>query len=328
MEYHHPGSFHFWPRKEDMADNRPPAYWEGDTLIVRCSALGGCLWELIAAAQDYAPLPPPKFLQKAFEAGQEAEPIVLNYLSTHGWTLVDSQKEAHLRGAPNVLIRYHPDSIGEWEGETFVVEVKALGPDLFSKARRHGVGSTIGEYNWQISVMMHGEQLPGMWVAMNKETGEVIFERIDEPPVPLADILAKVAKLVGSLDDDLMDRPCDDPKHFPCRYIHLRPEPEGVEDSLDVERAGIDKEFDQLAREYLTYKGMKDEAEKKLEVLREQLLAMRGSFKKAESSRFVITVGQGSTSRVNFDQLKDDGVYEKYVTKKPHDRLTVRGKNE
>jgi hypothetical protein len=291
------------------------------------------MWELIASAQDYAPLPMPQGIQKAMDEGTKAEPIILQYLEDNGWVLTDKQKEGHLRVAPNVLIRYHPDALGyqlENKEPSYVVEAKAFGKDLFRRAQLHGVGSTIGEYDWQISIMMHAEQKPGVWVFYNKETGEVDYEYVTTPPIPLSEILTKAAKLVESLDDDLMERPCDDPKHFPCRYIHLRPEPGngGIDDTLDVESVGLSEEFDQLARDYMMFKNQEDEAKKRKEEIRQQLLSMRGSFKKAKSTRYSITVSKGTTNVIDWKKMEDDGVRDKYVYKNEHDRLTVRGLGE
>jgi hypothetical protein len=272
----------------------------------------------------------PAGIVKAFEEGTKAEPLILSYLEEAGWVLTDKQKEGHLRGGSKVKVRYHPDAIGYHLNDSepsYVIEAKAFGKDLFRRAELHGVGSTIPEYNWQMSVMMHAEQKPGVWVVYNKVTGEVILEYVHTPPISLAEILDKINKLMDSIDDDLLERPCDDPKHFPCRYIHLRPEPGngGVDDTLDIEAVGLQEEFDQLAREYLTYKGMKDEADKKLETLKEQLLAMRGSFRKAHSSKFRIRVDRGSRRNPDIKKMEDDGVDEKYLKKIEFDRLTVRG---
>jgi hypothetical protein len=62
-----------------------------------------------------------------------------------------------------------------------------------------------------------------------------------------------------------------------------------------------------------------------LETLKEQLLAMRGSFRKAHSSKFRIRVDRGSRRNPDIKKMEDDGVDEKYLKKIEFDRLTVRG---
>lgn len=314
-----------------VADNRPPAYWEEDQLVIRCSALGGCLWELIASAQGYEPHAFPAFMLKAFKEGQEAEPKIIQHLLEQGWMLEDMQKEGHLRCAPSAIIRYHPDGIGKppftlkADGLKRVVEIKALGPDLFKQAQRHGVASTIKEYPWQLSIMMHAEDLPGVWVIYSKETGEVIYEWVDVPIVPLVLIVNKVANLLEALDEDLMDRPCDDPKHFPCRYLSLRPEPDNSADTLSVADVGLEDEFDQLARQYLMVKGQIDELEKKKKEYRDKLLAMSGTFKTVKSNRFQVKIGKGGKGYPMLDKMRKDGVEDKYMEKKEWPTVTVKG---
>lgn len=219
-----------------MGDDRPPAYFEGDLLVVRASALGSCMWELIAAAQGHERNAVPEALQAKFDQGHDWEPKVLGRLRELNWKLNDelAQQEGALRVGGNRIVRLHPDAIGEpslMEGAR-VIEVKAFAASTYDKAQRHGVQATFHEYEWQLSAMMHAYRLPGVWVVVNKETGELHFQYVDKPIVPLSEIVKRVKAIYeGALGEDIAttERPCEQPAQWPCRYLHLRPEPERKE---------------------------------------------------------------------------------------------------
>lgn len=320
-----------------QGDDRPPAYWEGDTLIIRCSAFGGCIWELIASAQEYPPGSFPQVLVKAFQEGKEAEPLVLRELEQNGFALEGLQEEEHLRVAPNALIRFHPDAKGSspfYDGQ-HVIEVKAFGKDLFERAQRHGVQSTIPEYSWQLSIMMIRYNLPGLWVVHNKAYGEPRFEdlliqRIPEPLIPRHAILTRAATIMEGIEDDVLDRPCDDPKHWPCRYLHLRPEPEGngVDTVLDMSALpdDVQAEYDRLAKEYAYLKGQEDEIKKRRDDKKKELLALAGNFRRIKSDKFVTAIIPGKNRYVDRNKLIQAGLDpEEFMSETLYNYPQVRG---
>lgn len=311
-----------------VEDNRPPAYWEDGELIVRCSAAGGCLWELIACAQGYTPSAFPKMLRKAFQEGKEAEPKVVGYLRELGWRVEGQQKEGHLRAAPNLKIRYHPDGIGgpyEPDMVDHVIEIKAFGKALWRQFLLGGVRNTIPEYQWQMSIMMIAEGKPGVWVIYNKETGEIQYEWVEEPPIPRHAIVQKMSNLVDSLNDDLSERPCDTPDHFPCRFFALRPSNDDVADTLDPSMIGAEEEFDELARELLMIKGQRDELEKRYRAVREKIIEFSGSFSKVKSNRFRASIASTTRHYPKTDAMKEDDVFDKYMRSSESKQVTVRG---
>jgi hypothetical protein len=192
------------------------------------------------------------------------------------------------------------------------------------------------EYPWQLSVMMHDTGLPGLWGAYNKGTppinemgdrelcvdeGKLYVQRVPTPPIPLSAIVAKamqIRELVQGSDVVESGRPCDDPSHYPCRYLALRPEPEETSAVLEVsgeEAAPLDS----LAREYLTYKGMVDEATARLDNAKKELIAQAGDgVSKIVTDRFVIPVLDGrGQSRMAIDEMnaKDREDYDRLCRK-------------
>lgn len=325
-----------------MSDDRPSAYYEGDVLILRASAFwGGCMWELAAAAQEYPPLPFPDALLKAFAEGNRLEPVIIDYMTNHGWTFLSHQSEGELTITHNLKIRYHSDGIALREGtagDMFVVEAKALGPDLFNQAVRHGVQSTIPHYPGQLAVMMHAENKPGVWCAHNKETGAWYTQVVTIPPVNLGDIRDRALAIQALIEeDDIVDsgRPCDDTDHWPCLYRHLRPEPgldgdpmAGQEDDKTL-ALGDSEAVDELVKKYLFHKGQMDENKQAMERYRDEILALvPDGYKKLVTERFTVPLGQATSTVIDWSQVSEEAKaeIERAKTQKPGARYVTKVK--
>src|SRR5262245_17841897 len=298
-----------------MQDNRPGAYWEGDKLIVRASALGGCLWELLAYLNGFEPNDVPQKIKDAWQQGHELEPQVIERLESEGWILEERQKEGHLIVGDTCVIRYHPDAIGTYPNSDIrmVVEIKCLSDEVWRRATRTGVGSLFQEYNWQLSTMMLAENLPGIWVCYNKETEAIYTEAQYLPPIPLDDVTSRVNYLVEALDVDLLTRPCDDPKHYPCRFLSLRPEPEDTAETLFVNDVGMGDEFNQLTREYIIVKGQIDELEKRKKEASRRIMEMAGNFRILRGDRALVRIKRGKNVHANRQAIANDGVEDRYL---------------
>lgn len=262
-----------------MGDDRPPAYWEDDLLVIRASAIGSCMWELVAHAQQKDAQPYPEFLLAAFARGNELEPIVIDRLRKLGWKFdpQEAQAEGNLRVGANRVVRFHPDGVAvpATFNDKRLVEVKSAAHSQFEKGRRHGIEALFPEYPWQLSVMMHGLGLPAVWVLVDKETDELHMQWVDTPPVSLGEIVTRAKEVYeGSLGDDIVltDRPCERPDQFPCRFIHLRPEPEReVREMEAITTEDLDA-FETAAMLYAASRETEAQAKKDKEECRKALL--------------------------------------------------------
>lgn len=322
-------------------DNRPPVYYENGTLIIRASALGGsCLWELAAAGQGYPPATLPESLVRAFRAGHELEPVIIKMLAEdYEFQFVTHQEEGHLLIPLDdvvVKIRYHSDGIA-WilypagtpslGGHQRVVEAKALGNDLWQKAVRGSVGDCIDEYPWQLSVMMYATGLPGVWAAYNKgipekmvdgfpmqelceDQGKLHLEWVDMPPISYEEIVAKVKAIKEAVEgEDVVSsgKQCDDPGHWPCRYLHLRPEQEdGRAEYVEVDPDDRDK-LDELVQRYLGFKGTAEEAKKQQDATRDEIIALVGVEKGTHvTDKWVVPVMQSVSYPVDWSRVSKE----------------------
>jgi hypothetical protein len=306
---------------------------EGDTLIIRASAIGHpCLWELIAAGQGELMGPIPTTLQRAFDEGNLLEPVIIKRLEKdHGVVFESHQSEGELYLSENVAIRYHSDGIGSTTNERHVVtkvvvEAKALSDALWQEAKRNGVGSVIDEYPWQLSVMMEGEQLPGLWAAYNKglppddngvrqdcaDMGKILLELVDEPPISMVEIQLKASLIKeGVFGEPIIssDRPCDSPNHWPCRYLAIRPEPEGTVPSKEIYvPEGDDKaNIDYLIKEFITHKGMAEESTRKFEAARDEIVRLAGKAAYVQTDKYYFPISQGkSGGKIAWDEMSEE----------------------
>jgi hypothetical protein len=305
-----------------MSDDRPPVYYEGEELIIRASGIGSsCMWELIAAGQGYPQSEVPAFLQEKFDEGIRWEPVVIEKMKKHGWVFESHQNEGHLIFVNGgvIKVRYHSDGIARApDGERYVVEIKAFSVQNYSKAVLMGVGSVVHEYPWQLSVMMHGEDLPGAWVAVNKVTEELHYQLMPQPPIGLSYLRDKAFKIKQEVEgEDIVasGKVCDNPNHWPCRYLHLRPEAEGV---VVPRTGGIDQyEVDQLVREYLMFKGQADEAYERRDAAKQKLIDIAGDRTELRTDKWVVPVVEGRTSSIEWTSVPPElrAQIERYRTK-------------
>lgn len=324
-----------------MGDNRPPIYIEDGILIIRASALGHpCLWELIAAGQGEEMQPIPRVLQRAFDEGNLLEPVIVKRAEQERWVIFDShQSEGHLWLSENVAVRYHSDGIGWKNDSTYkgyvVVEIKALSDALWQTFVKYGMAAVIPEYEWQLSAMMHGEAKPGLWIGYNKglppdengnrqpceDAGKIHVQFVEEPPIPFLDIQLKASLIKeGVYGEPIIssDTQCGSPDYWPCRYLHIRPEPEDASTARavfipDQEQSA---EVDRLIVEFLSYKGRYDEAKQGYERSRDELLRLAGNETGfIQTDRWFVPIHNGSgQSRLAMDEMSQElkQVVEKY----------------
>lgn len=348
---------------EGDQDNRPGVYWEdvdGELfLIIRASSIGNpCLFELAAAGQGHDQVQLPGFMRRAFGEGHAREAEAIEKLRMeYGYVHTTAQSEGHLIIPPNIMVRFHPDGEGHFVEPPYDalgpcgIEVKWLRHESWLKATGPGgsVADIVKEYKWQISLMMHATRKPFVWVAGNKgfppdketgvkpyceDEGKLGIEVVEWPPVSLAEIREKAEKIRELvLGEDVLtgDLECTDVTHFPCRYLHLRPEPElldtgdagGENDMAEVLQLDSDseegQELDQLVRDYVYHHGHAKEAKARADALKAEILARAGSgVQRIQTDKFVVPIQTNTTTKIHWDEMSPElkRAVEKYVEKK------------
>ena len=299
------------------ADHRPEVYQEGGALIIRASAMGGCIRNLVAARMGIRAVAPNERALTRMNEGNIHEPWILKHLETLGWQSESTQSALELPiGGGAVIVRGHNDAIVTHESAKYgdrVAEAKAMGRDVWEKWRAQGWGA-FRRYAYQLSIYMHITGLPGLFATKNRDTGEVDVTLWDEAPIPLGEIKLRALKVAAATE-----LPDCDPVTFPCSrfFIHTGtlfevdpmtglevkkqtgPAPNAVPD----ESAAA---FDELARAYQEAKEECARAEAKRKEVGGFLLDFlrNHNMKKGVTERWVATEVSRTDRRVDTKALK------------------------
>jgi hypothetical protein len=238
-----------------VSDNRPTRYVEDDVVVYRASGVGGCIRSMVAAAHGHKPQPHPEWFQEVLDEGNEAEPQII--AATQDWkrtgaprglTVDGSQAEMELLigviDGKTVIIRGHMDGVGSVPGvpePRYVVEAKKFRPSTWGAASTKGAFYT-DYYAWQMSIYMLGTGKFGLWVAgeWDKETrtiGRVQCHEYLEPPVPLAVIKQRVAKVERLINEGWGPDEVECSGNYPCPFWYLHDAKEQGDWVLDTDEA-------------------------------------------------------------------------------------------
>jgi len=195
---------------------------EHGTVVYRASAVGDCFRALAAARIGYVPLPFPERLRTIFAEGHHHEALVLELLRRGGWIIHAEQEALVLPVLPGVVVRGHVDAMATLaiaDDEHYVAEVKALGADTFKLWLRDGFAA-FPKYAYQFSSYMIASGRKGLFCVKNRNSGQVHVTIFDDPPVPLADVVAKVARVEAAGRKGELG-PCDADKKWGCPFLYL-----------------------------------------------------------------------------------------------------------
>lgn len=280
------------------ADHRPDVYVDGDRVIYRASALGGCLRALVAARLGYDRLPFDDQAELRMAEGNLHEPAIVASLEDGGWTVVDQQREVELVIGDRLVVRGHIDGVGAEAASdpARVVEIKAMGEEPFKKWMASGFASN-PRYAWQISTYMAATGLAGVMVVKNRNSGAIIVDPVDEAPIPAAQIKARVARVeaiarTGELPD------CDTDLSWGCPFRYLHDDADKA--MLPVE----DDEVDALAAVYDRARTMATQADAMKKTARDRLAEAVRDRKKVRTSAWSVSCSMQKRTTVDLTKLK------------------------
>lgn len=274
--------------------------WEfGDKVFYTASAIGSCTRALVYDRQGMSHEPTPEWLLDKFREGVENEQPILErlYRDKPGWKLYD-KGELEARGfefgvylpdrdvdysnqirvrvpiGQRVIVQGHGDGVAyrwlagdERYGEGRVVEAKAFGPSYWDKFIRHGLAG-FPYYQWQLTILMKGTGLPGLFVVGRKDDDGVVqeikIEEVDELPVRWVEVIGKVMRVEKFVADGVVPD-CELPLMYPCPFFPYHDEVEGP----DVDETKLFL-LESLASEYDRHgKIAKEHNEKKRDIGKE-----------------------------------------------------------
>lgn len=211
--------------------------------MYRASSIGSpCLKQLVAARMEYDPLPTPLKIQATFDKGHSTEDRILAQLRKEKpkeWTTTDRQKEVRLEITKNISAVGHIDAvrIPAWRG----IEVKSQSDDEYRKGFERS--AFYERYRWQLSVYLLALGKPfDVLVVRRDENPEAELEwyvyEVNEPPVSLAEIRARVLKVEALARNDTLPEKCEETV-FPCPYFYLHSEIQESDARLLVEKEDL-----------------------------------------------------------------------------------------
>lgn len=331
-----------------MSDNRPSVYFDDDkgVWVYRVSSSGDCVRALVAIGLDYQGArdqDTEAMLERAANEGNLHEGAVREGLEGMGFRFWDYEDSAdnvfEVPVIPGVILRGHPDGLGEYTGEggykeldppldrittpEVILEVKSMSRKVFSKWSLQGF-EAFPKYASQISVEM--QAFPGrdvIYAVKRRDDGLVNYTIIphDEPPVDFATVRKKIVtaeKYRRKGGEEMPPCSADANKFFcPFWYLHDEEEEQDQEDHLTEEMEAV---LGELVYEYKRLKEIEDagkEAEKARKKINPEILSMLGELDQAKVAHkgraFQVTRRAGGGSRLDTDRLRLDLGEEKYA---------------
>lgn len=235
-----------------MADHRPITYLEGQAVVYRASAIGGCPTALAYSRLGFEPGGTPERVREVAERGCELEPVALASLEARGWRVAAQQQEIErevaLPGGRIALVRGHVDAVGDpQDGDGRVlIEVKSRNAADYARFVRDGLEAVPRQHLWQASAYAHILGVGRVaYVAICRESEEV-HTWLGPAPVPWGDIEARVREVEAQVaqveeaclweerDPDPADLPaCHGDRAVWCSYYGYHA-PRPYEDGADI----------------------------------------------------------------------------------------------
>ena len=295
------------------ADDRPNAYYEGATAVIRASAAGGSSHVIAASLAGITPLEHTARTRQYMAEGVLHEPAILARVAEDGWLMESvgaEQAELDIPVTSRILVRCHPDGfataredmvVGDVvRGERFVVEAKAMSRGVFETYERKGFDEFY-RYAVQLSLQMEGTGLPGLFAIKNRDNGEVRWQVFRNPPVAMAQIRKRLLLIErGARLGDLnpLKEKCES---FPCvmYFLHDHEVGETVEDET----------IDSLAEMVARARERKQQAEEMEKEARGKLREYLGEAGKRRTKTWSVAYRE-QEGRVTYDTKKmaEDGV--------------------
>ena len=294
--------------------------------IYRMSESGQCPRALGARRLRYDPMPELEANIRIMREGSRHENLVIEDLTEDGYHIYDRQREVTIE-TPLLILQGHIDGIASKNGDTRILEIKALGKFTFQKYRSKGL-ELFPEYQSQITCYAEATNLPILYVVKDRDSGELIKTKLSKPPLHIDSILDKL----NVVELHVMDRALpdaeflDNNKCYWCRFKFLCSKPEPKQESEEVNIINLVE----AAKIYTDAQQLRKEAEEKIDWAKEVLIghAKENKISKYRVSDLSVSY-RGQTTKEYLDSvlLKKDSpeIYQKYVRhSKPYDDFSIR----
>jgi len=324
-----------------MSDDRGIGYREDKTSVYRASGIGSCLTQIVAHMLEYDEAPTQFQNEVLIDAAREGnlhEDSIVDRLIEDGYRVTSTQELIEMAVIPKVIIRGHIDglTIPPRARNTRVLEAKTMSKDRFKKWQRSGnnvlerlLTDEFVHYAWQISIYMHMYGYQAIYAVKNRDSGKLLVEQLDRPPISIETIKKKIIVAEGwRVRNELPDCMATGGEKFFCPFPYLHDtgefgaEPDNEEDPIDdAQRAligALAAQYHDLASQVAQMRGIDDErksvGEKLLVALQGSEYAYAGDYKvkNVEGSRsYPSKVRIAGALGIKTEDLEDEGYWER-----------------
>lgn len=286
-----------------MSDNRPIAYNENGTWVVRASAIGRSARCLSAAMQGYEPLPAPEYLLKAAEAGHRYEEIVKSRLVDElGYEIVGEQDTLEVKVGPNAIVRGHLDAwtiIHPDHGDR-MLEVKSMSKRVFEKWTRSRFDG-FPEYGAQLATYMRGARKKAIYAVICRDDDYLEVIPVDESPVPWSKLVRRVSVAIKNAEAGTLPE-CDSTSQYTCPYDYLCDKKPAFSDEIE---SGTTEVLRQLGEEYDEIRELEAEIKSRKAVARADILTALGDETKVHAAGWGFSLTEPMRKTMNTRRLRD-----------------------
>jgi len=296
-----------------MSDDRPSAYFEGEHLIFRGSAVGDSAHALAASLAGIRPVDFSADAKMRMAEGVLHESDILERVAKEAemdWSVhrdrisfnPDEQEEIDFPITNRIVVRLHPDGfLFTPEGHpAYVVEAKAMGRDVFMEWEKKGFAASM-RYATQMSLEMYATGLPGVFARKNRDTGKIKWEAMIDPPVDLVTIRRRLMVIAKRSAEGVLDPIPEEKCQWGCRFFFLH--------DHEVGETVEDETIDSLAEMVARARERKQQAEEVEREARGKLREYLGEAGKRRTKTWSVAYRE-QEGRVTYDTKKmaEDGV--------------------
>jgi len=286
---------------------------------LRVSSAGACPKRVQYEAWGIVGLPPWEGTERAFEEGNIHEASILRWAAEHlpdgPYVIHDEQKEVTIYYNDRELLKGHIDGLAtNHEGQTILVEAKALARRGFEELRKHGVKEAHPQYYLQVQLYLHALGLEtGYLVARNKETPKTrywdhCFEKITYDANFVANELKRLNALLDKIENNEEIQPPYNPNdNWNCRlpycpYVHLC-YPDYYEQATQPKQLPHHDDLEEIVEEYVELGEEINELSKRRDELKDIILGSVGD-KPVIAGRYEVCVKERMSERIDTKAVK------------------------
>lgn len=281
---------------------------------LRVSSAGACPKRVQYEAWGIVGLPPWEGTERAFEEGNIHEASILRWAAENlpdgPYVIHDEQKEVTIFYDDRELLKGHIDGLAtNHEGNTVLVEAKALARRGFEELRKNGVKEAHPQYYLQVQLYLHALGLEtGYLVARNKETPKTkywdhYFEKITYDANFVSNELKRLNALLDKIEANEEILPPYNPNdNWNCRlpycpYVHLC-YPDYYEKATQPKQLPQHDDLKEIVEEYVELGEEINELSKRRDELKDIILGSVGD-KPVIAGKYEVSVKERMSERID-----------------------------